>query len=58
MKRIGAAGENGATEGVQIAQELAQRLRELAGGLYLMPQFGRYDLIAEIIESVREKAKS
>jgi methionine synthase I (cobalamin-dependent)/5,10-methylenetetrahydrofolate reductase len=58
MKRIVDAGEDAGAEGVKIAQELALRLRDVAGGLYLMPQFGRYDLIAEIIEAVREKARS
>ncbi len=55
MQRITTAGENASAEGVRIAQELALQLRTRAGGLYLMPQFGRYDLVAEIIEMVRER---
>ncbi len=58
MHRMVDAGDNAATEGVRIAQELALALRGVASGLYLMPQFGRYDLIAEIIETVREKVGS
>lgn len=54
MRRIEAAGDNAPQEGVRIAQELALQLRQRAAGLYLMPQFGRYDLIAEIVEAVRE----
>jgi homocysteine S-methyltransferase len=54
MKRIESAGDNGPQEGVRIAQELAQQLRQHAAGLYLMPQFGRYDLVAEIAESIRQ----
>ena len=54
MERITAAGDDAPGEGVRIAQELGRQLWEMAGGLYLMPQFGRYDLVAEIIEAVRE----
>jgi homocysteine S-methyltransferase len=52
-QRIEAAGEDAPAEGVRIAQEFAEQLRGFASGLYLMPQFGRYDLIAEIAEAVR-----
>jgi homocysteine S-methyltransferase len=58
MERISSAGESAAAEGVKIAEELALGLRGVAGGLYLMPQFARYDLIAEIIEAVRERVGS
>ncbi len=57
MARIEAAGEDAPQEGVRIAQELAHQLRQRAAGLYLMPQFGRYDLIAEIVESVRARVR-
>lgn len=53
MARIERAGETAPQEGVQIALELAEQLKMVAGGLYLMPQFGRYDLVADIIEAVR-----
>jgi len=53
MKRVAGAGDHASAEGVKIAQELGLALRDRAGGLYLMPQFGRYDLIAEIIEATR-----
>jgi methionine synthase / methylenetetrahydrofolate reductase(NADPH) len=56
MARIRDAGEDAPAEGVRIAGELAERLRTMAGGLYLMPQFGRYDLVAEIVEGVRAAA--
>ncbi len=54
MKRIEAAGEEAPHEGVVIAQELALQLRQRCAGIYLMPQFGRYDLIAEIAEAVKQ----
>ncbi|HEY5901368.1 MAG TPA: bifunctional homocysteine S-methyltransferase/methylenetetrahydrofolate reductase, partial [Anaerolineales bacterium] len=51
--RIEAAGENAAQVGVELAVELVQSLKPWAGGVYMMPQFNRYDMIAEIIESVK-----
>ena len=51
--RIEAAGENAAQVGVELAVELVQSLKAWAGGIYMMPQFNRYDMIAEIIESVK-----
>jgi len=52
-KRMEKAGENGAQEGVQIALELIENIRPWAAGIYIMPQFHRYDLVAEIIEKTR-----
>lgn len=54
MARVEAAGDNAPQEGVRIAQELGRQLRTMAAGLYLMPQFRRYDLAAEIIEDIRQ----
>jgi homocysteine S-methyltransferase len=53
-RRIENAGEGAPQEGRRIAQELATRLRGLSAGLYIMPQFGRYDIVADIIEYVRQ----
>jgi len=52
IRRIEAAGEEGARVGVELAVELIEQLKEWAGGIYIMPQFHRYDMIAEIIEAV------
>jgi methionine synthase / methylenetetrahydrofolate reductase(NADPH) len=49
-ERIQRAGERAAWEGVQIAVELVDQMRAWAQGVYIMPQFGRYDLAAEIVE--------
>jgi len=51
--RMEKAGENASREGVRIATELIEQIRPWAAGVYLMPQFHRYDLIAEIIEAVK-----
>jgi homocysteine S-methyltransferase len=47
------AGEQGAKAGVELAVALIEAIRPWAKGVYLMPQFSRYDLIAEIIEAVQ-----
>jgi homocysteine S-methyltransferase len=54
--RIKGAGESAPREGVRIAQELAAELGEVVQGVYLMPAFGRYDLVAEVIDVVRSAA--
>ena len=51
--RMEKAGEAGAKVGVELAVALIQAIKPWAQGVYLMPQFSRYDLIAEIIEAVQ-----
>ncbi len=51
MRRIHKAGETATREGVKIAIELIQQIKEWGQGVYIMPQFHRYDLVAEIIEA-------
>ncbi|HZU87278.1 MAG TPA: methylenetetrahydrofolate reductase, partial [Anaerolineaceae bacterium] len=53
-RRMTEAGENGPRTGIKIAIELITQVRAWAQGIYLMPAFGRYDYIAEIVEQVRE----
>jgi len=52
-KRIEAAGDDGVKAGVEIAVELVNQLKAWAGGVYVMPQFHKYDMVAEIIEKVK-----
>ncbi len=54
-KRIEEAGdaERGAKVGVELAVELIQQIKGWASGIYIMPQFHRYDMVAEIIERVK-----
>lgn len=54
VKRMQAAGDHAAQEGVRIAVELIEQVKPWAQGVYIMPQFSRYDLIAEIIDKVKE----
>ncbi|MFN8386576.1 MAG: bifunctional homocysteine S-methyltransferase/methylenetetrahydrofolate reductase [Anaerolineales bacterium] len=52
-KRIEAAGDEGVKAGVEIAVELVEQVKPWAGGVYVMPQFHKYDMVAEIIEKVK-----
>lgn len=53
-KRIEAAGENSVKVGVELAVELIQGIKGWASGIYMMPQFHRYDMVSEIIVAVKE----
>ncbi len=53
MKRLEQAGDHAAQEGVRIAVELIDQIKPWAQGVYIMPQFSRFDLIAEIIDQVK-----
>jgi hypothetical protein len=39
---------------VKIAVELIEELRPLINGAYIMPAFNRYDLVAEVVEAIKE----
>ena len=52
--RIEAAGDSGAKVGVELAVELIQGIKGWASGIYMMPQFHRYDQASEIIVAVKE----
>ena len=52
-KRIEAAGDDGIKAGVEIAVELVEQIKSWAGGVYIMPQFHKYDMVAEIIENIK-----
>jgi homocysteine S-methyltransferase len=51
-QRIAAAGDNGVKAGVELAVELIEQLKAWAGGVYIMPQFSKFDMVAEVIERV------
>jgi homocysteine S-methyltransferase len=53
IRRMDNGGERAAEEGARIAIELIEQIKEWAQGIYLMPQFSRFDLIARIIEQVK-----
>lgn len=55
-KRIESAGDaqRGSKVGVELAVELIQGIKSWASGVYIMPQFHRYDMVSEIIVAVKE----
>ncbi len=52
IARLQAAGDDAARAGVEIALELVDQLKPLVSGVYIIPAFSRYDLVAEIIEAL------
>jgi homocysteine S-methyltransferase len=55
-KRIGATSdvESGVKVGTELAVELIEQIKGWASGIYIMPQFHRYDMISDIIMAVKE----
>jgi homocysteine S-methyltransferase len=54
QQRMRLAGDKAPHEGVRIALELVEQMRPWTSGIYLMPQFSRYDQAAEIIEGCKK----
>ncbi|HEY3313271.1 MAG TPA: bifunctional homocysteine S-methyltransferase/methylenetetrahydrofolate reductase [Anaerolineales bacterium] len=52
-KRMESAGEAGVAEGIRITAELVEQIKTWAQGIYIMPQFNRYDVAAEMIDAVK-----
>ena len=53
IERISAAGENSREEGVRLAINLFESVRNLVQGVYLIPAFGHYNVVADLIENIR-----
>jgi methionine synthase I (cobalamin-dependent)/5,10-methylenetetrahydrofolate reductase len=53
LKRMEKEGEAGLREGIRITIELVEQIKSWGQGIYLMPQFHRYDVIADIVEAVK-----
>jgi len=51
--RMRRAGENGIAEGLAQSRELLDATRDLVQGVYLMPSFGRYEVVAELVRWLR-----
>ena len=52
QSRMYRASDQAAQEGITIALEIIEEFRQFVQGIYLIPAFGRYDLVAEIMEKV------
>jgi homocysteine S-methyltransferase len=53
LDQMAMTSESNGQEGVKIAIDIIRQLKESIQGIYIMPAFGRYDLAAEIIESIK-----
>jgi homocysteine S-methyltransferase len=52
-ERMRLAGENGIAEGLAQSRELLHDTKQLVQGVYLMPSFGRYEVVAELVRWLR-----
>ncbi len=52
--RMARAGDDGAQEGLAISRELLAEIKDEIAGIYIMPPFKKYNLAAELIETVNE----
>jgi len=52
-KRLQDAGDKARQVGVDLAVEFLEEAAPLVKGTYLMPSFGRYEVVAEIVEGIR-----
>jgi len=51
--RMREAGERALHVGVEMAQGLLREVRRRYGGAYLMPSFGRFEVVAEVLDALR-----
>jgi len=54
-RRMAEAGNRGREEGLRLAAELLDAIADRIHGVYLMPSFGRYEVVAELIARVRAR---
>jgi methionine synthase I (cobalamin-dependent)/5,10-methylenetetrahydrofolate reductase len=52
-QRMRAAGEKGHEEGLKLAQELLNSARSMVQGVYLMPSYGRYDVVSALAKMLQ-----
>jgi homocysteine S-methyltransferase len=53
-ERMRQAGEHGHEEGLLVAQELLSQARNQVQGVYLMPSYGRYDVVSALTRMLQE----
>jgi methionine synthase / methylenetetrahydrofolate reductase(NADPH) len=52
--RMRAAGDHGHEEGLKLSQELLTAARGMVQGVYLMPSYGRYDVVESLTRSLKK----
>ena len=50
--RMKEAGERGLRAGIEMAQRLLRDVRAYHAGAYLMPSFGRFEVVAEVLDAL------
>jgi homocysteine S-methyltransferase len=48
-ERMRLAGENGIAEGIAQSRDLLEAIRPLSNGVYLIPSFGRFEVVGELV---------
>ena len=51
--RLKEAGDGALRVGIEMAQGLVRAARERYAGAYLMPSFGRFEVVAEVLDAIR-----
>ena len=51
--RMREAGDKGLAVGIELAQGILRQARRRYAGAYLMPSFGRYEVVAEVLDALR-----
>ncbi|MBI3030521.1 MAG: bifunctional homocysteine S-methyltransferase/methylenetetrahydrofolate reductase [Candidatus Rokubacteria bacterium] len=51
--RMKEAGDRALRQGIDMAQALLQQIRARYAGAYLMPSFGRFEVVAEVLDALR-----
>ncbi len=51
--RMRDAGDRGLAAGIEMAQDTLRLIRRRYAGAYLMPSFGRFEVVAEVLEALR-----
>jgi homocysteine S-methyltransferase len=52
-ERLRASGDQALRVGIEIARELVEGIRRRYAGVYLMPSFGRFEVVAEVLDVLR-----
>ncbi len=50
--RLAGSGDAGRLEGVRIAREMLERVKDRVAGAYIMPPFGRYQLALDVVQGI------
>jgi homocysteine S-methyltransferase len=51
-RRLREAGDGALRVGIEMAQELVRAVRSRYAGAYLMPSFGRFEVVAEVLDAI------